>query len=298
MAWWFHCTTLKNVPVQSKFKQICWYPVHTCFLTYLSFFQWMLSIVIEKVHLDDLNVYLDTLDTYVFLWSSALKLAKKSSPFLYKYQPSSGLSSSLLMKTSCLRLKLVELNFFASFNADDQRKTYVSNVSKKLIIVVLSFTKLTYLYELDRNFSSWGLEGKMPFPPKIRGVNCGLNNWMKIMNLVSSEASSALMCNSLFDSWIPRIRTTYGWLCLIRHPLNLALRIICTISLDTFHWLTLMLNGTVNSALRIIRTVCLYFDEDELSVVNCSRFRSKLFKNTKRIWFKKYICRKVLFSVK
>ena len=34
------------------------------------------------------------------------------------------------MKTSCLRLKLVELNFFASFNADDQRKTYVSNVSK------------------------------------------------------------------------------------------------------------------------------------------------------------------------
>ena len=34
------------------------------------------------------------------------------------------------MKTSCLRLKLVELNFFASFNADDQRKTYVSDVSK------------------------------------------------------------------------------------------------------------------------------------------------------------------------
>ena len=34
--------------------------------------------------------------------------------------------------TSCLRLKLVEveLNFFASFNADDQRKTYVSDVSK------------------------------------------------------------------------------------------------------------------------------------------------------------------------
>ena len=31
-------------------------------------------------------------------------------------------SSSLLMKTSCLRLKLVELNFFASFNVDDQKK--------------------------------------------------------------------------------------------------------------------------------------------------------------------------------
>ena len=39
------------------------------------------------------------------------------------------------MKTSCLRLKLVELNFFASFNADDQRKTYVSNVSKYNVCV-------------------------------------------------------------------------------------------------------------------------------------------------------------------
>ena len=52
-----------------------------------------------------------------------------SSPFPYKYQPSSGLSSSLLMKTSCLRLKLVELNLFASFNADDQRITYVSGMT-------------------------------------------------------------------------------------------------------------------------------------------------------------------------
>ena len=33
--------------------------------------------LIEKVHLDDLNVYLDTLETQIFLWSSALKLAKK-----------------------------------------------------------------------------------------------------------------------------------------------------------------------------------------------------------------------------
>ena len=31
-----------------------------------------------------------------------------------------GQSSSLPMKTSCLRLKLVELNFFASFTTDDQ----------------------------------------------------------------------------------------------------------------------------------------------------------------------------------
>ena len=29
-------------------------------------------------------------------------------------------TSSLLMKTSCLRLKLVELNFLVSFNTDDQ----------------------------------------------------------------------------------------------------------------------------------------------------------------------------------
>ena len=33
--------------------------------------------IIEKVHLDDLNVYLDTLDTQILLWLSALKLAKK-----------------------------------------------------------------------------------------------------------------------------------------------------------------------------------------------------------------------------
>ena len=61
--------------------------------------------------------------------SSLIKKGVKSIP-PHKYQPSSGISSSLLMKTSCLRLKLVDLNFFASFNADDQRKTYVSNVSK------------------------------------------------------------------------------------------------------------------------------------------------------------------------
>ena len=61
--------------------------------------------------------------------TSLIKIIVKST-FPYKYQPSSGLSSSLLIKTSCLRLKLVELNFFASFNADDQRKTYVSDVSK------------------------------------------------------------------------------------------------------------------------------------------------------------------------
>ena len=31
------------------------------------------------------------------------------------------------MKTSCLRLKLVELNFLVSFNTDDQSKTNITN---------------------------------------------------------------------------------------------------------------------------------------------------------------------------
>ena len=35
-------------------------------------------------------------------------------------------------------LKLFELNFFASFNADDERKTYVSDVSKKKGNIVLN----------------------------------------------------------------------------------------------------------------------------------------------------------------
>ena len=34
------------------------------------------------------------------------------------------------MKASCLRLKLVELNFFASFTTDDQSTFNVSNTSK------------------------------------------------------------------------------------------------------------------------------------------------------------------------
>ena len=33
------------------------------------------------------------------------------------------------MKTSCLRLKLVELNFLVSFNTDDQSKTDVANTA-------------------------------------------------------------------------------------------------------------------------------------------------------------------------
>ena len=54
------------------------------------------------------------------------------------------------MKTSCLRLKLVELNFFASFNADDQRKlTYLMYLNRNV-----QYSKL-----LLKNFSKmwWSL---------------------------------------------------------------------------------------------------------------------------------------------
>ena len=49
------------------------------------------------------------------LWSISVKII-----FPYIYHPLQVFSSSLLMKTSCLRLKLVELNFLVSFNTDDQ----------------------------------------------------------------------------------------------------------------------------------------------------------------------------------
>ena len=46
------------------------------------------------------------------------------------------------MKTSCLRLKLVELNFLVSFNTDDQSKTDVANainvITNNLLILILS----------------------------------------------------------------------------------------------------------------------------------------------------------------
>ena len=57
------------------------------------------------------------------------KEVSSSSPYIY--HPLLVFSSSLLMKTSCLRLKLVELNFFASFSADDQSKlTYLTLLNK------------------------------------------------------------------------------------------------------------------------------------------------------------------------
>ena len=56
--------------------------------------------------------------------SSLIHRCQNYSPYIY--HPLQVFSSSLLMKTSCLRLKLVELNFLVSFNADDQSKTDVT----------------------------------------------------------------------------------------------------------------------------------------------------------------------------
>ena len=41
------------------------------------------------------------------------------------------------MKTSCLRLKLVELNFLVSFNTDDQSKTDVANAINVITCMVM-----------------------------------------------------------------------------------------------------------------------------------------------------------------
>ena len=59
----------------------------------------------------------------------------------------------------------------------------------------------------------------------------------------------------------------YSWLRLIRHPLNSALCLICAISLDTLHWIPILV-----LLIQIIRTVSLYSDGDELSVVNCTGY--------------------------
>ena len=89
---------------------------------------------VTRVRLNCNNFHTPHIGVKISLCSSSLIKNRCQVHSPYKYQPSSGLSSSLLMKACCLRLKLVELNFFASFNADDQRKTYVSNVSKYIFL--------------------------------------------------------------------------------------------------------------------------------------------------------------------
>ena len=43
------------------------------------------------------------------------------------------------MKTSCLRLKLVELNFLVSFNTDDQSQTDIANTANVITYGHLEF---------------------------------------------------------------------------------------------------------------------------------------------------------------
>ena len=61
--------------------------------------------------------------------SSSSLIHKCQNLIPYIYHPLQVFSSSLLMKTSCLRLKLVELNFLVSFNTDDQSQTDVANTA-------------------------------------------------------------------------------------------------------------------------------------------------------------------------
>ena len=68
-----------------------------------------------------------TLMVWKLIFTVQIHKCQNSSP--YKYHPLQVFSSSLLMKTSCLRLKLVELNFLVSFNTDDQSKTDVANTA-------------------------------------------------------------------------------------------------------------------------------------------------------------------------
>ena len=75
------------------------------------------------------------------LHSSSSLIHKCQNYFPYIYHPLQVFSSSLLMKTSCLRLKLVELNFLVSFNTDDQSKTDVANA---INVITYNINRVTY----------------------------------------------------------------------------------------------------------------------------------------------------------
>ena len=58
------------------------------------------------------------------------------------------------MKTSCLRLKLVELNFLVSFNTDDQSKTdvtYTVNITTYYVFNKIIFDTLAEQYQIFPN---------------------------------------------------------------------------------------------------------------------------------------------------
>ena len=52
------------------------------------------------------------------------------------------------MKTSCLRLKLVGLNFLVSFNTDDQSKTDVANTANVITYLISLISKLVIVLPL------------------------------------------------------------------------------------------------------------------------------------------------------
>ena len=98
--------------------------------------------MIEKVHLDDLDLYVITfiaLATSVLLWSSVLKLTKKfnSTSFNLKQEVVISPDEDLLFE--------VETSWVVSFNTDDQSKTDVANA-----INVITYTcEFIILYGLN-----------------------------------------------------------------------------------------------------------------------------------------------------
>ena len=83
------------------------------------------------------------------LHSSSSLIHKCQNYFPYIYHPLQVFSSSLLMKTSCLRLKLVELNFLVSFNTDDQSKTDVANA---INVITYKSKSSRWTFSINYNF--------------------------------------------------------------------------------------------------------------------------------------------------
>ena len=96
-------------------------------MEHLGNFDYFLDLCIVDGHFSIISFQLPAKGVKINLHSSSSLIHKCQNYFPYIYHPLQVFSSSLLMKTSCLRLKLVELNFFVSFNTDDQSKTDVAN---------------------------------------------------------------------------------------------------------------------------------------------------------------------------
>ena len=62
------------------------------------------------------------------------------------------------MKTSCLRLKLVELNFLVSFNTDDQSKTDVANAVDVITNIQIQVIKMNLFNQLNHRYGQSCIE--------------------------------------------------------------------------------------------------------------------------------------------